>query len=44
MAMEAGGRADKLGNEYERLWVVRQLLLVLQGEAFSVLWEGLGGE
>jgi len=42
MAMEAGGRADKLGNEYERLWVVRQLLLVLQGEAHSVLWEGLG--
>jgi hypothetical protein len=42
--MEPGGRADKLGNEYEQLWVVRQLLLVLQGEAFSVLWEGLGGD
>jgi hypothetical protein len=44
MAVEPGGRADKLGNEYERLWVVRQLLLVLQGEAHSVLCEGLGDD
>jgi len=44
MAVEPGGRADKFGNEYERLWVVRQLLLVLQGEASSVLWEGLGDD
>ena len=42
--MELGGRADKLGNDYERAWVVRQLLLVLQGEAESVLWEGLGDD
>lgn len=42
--MEPGGKADKLGNEYERLWVVRQLLLVLQGEAHSVLSEGLGDD
>ena len=42
MAVERGGRADKLGNEYERLWVVKQLLFVLQSEAHSVLSEGLG--
>ena len=42
MALESGGRADKLGNEFERLWGVLQLLRVLHGEAVSVLPEGLG--
>lgn len=42
MAVEPGGRADKLGNEYERSWGVLQLLLVVGGEATSVLPEGLG--
>ncbi|MHC4329881.1 MAG: hypothetical protein ACYSWW_17335 [Planctomycetota bacterium] len=42
MSIEPGGRADKLGNKYEKLWVVKQILRVLIGEAKSVLWEGLG--
>lgn len=42
MSAEPGGRADKLGNEYERLWGVLQLLHVVGGEATSVLPEGLG--
>ena len=42
MAMELGGRADKLGNEYERLWVTKQLLLLVAEEVDSVLLEGLG--
>lgn len=42
MAVEPGGRANKLGNEYERLWGVFQLLQVVGGEATSVLPEGLG--
>jgi hypothetical protein len=36
MAAEPGGRADKLGNRYERLWAVQQLLLTLSGEVQSV--------
>ena len=32
MAMEKGGRADKLGNDYESLFVVQQMLLVVAEE------------
>lgn len=42
MAMEPGGIADKLGNEYERDWVVLQLLKILQNEVGSVTWEARG--
>lgn len=42
MAMEPGGRADKLGNEYERLWVVYQMLGVLSGDVTAVTWEPAG--
>jgi len=42
MSLEPGGRAAKLGNEYERLWGVHQMFRVLCGEAVSVLPEGLG--
>ncbi|MCY2977340.1 MAG: hypothetical protein NTU79_01580 [Planctomycetota bacterium] len=42
MAMEEGGRADKLGNEYESLFVVQQMLLVVAEEAESIKLEGLG--
>ncbi len=42
MTTGSGGRFDKAGNDYERLWVVLQMLKVLHGEAKSVLWEGLG--
>ena len=42
MSRETGGRADKDGNEFERLWVVDQALRVLQGRATSLQWEPLG--
>jgi len=40
--MEKGGRADKLGNDYESLFVVQQMLLVVAEEAESIKLEGLG--
>lgn len=43
MTGQAGGRADKLGNAYEKRWVVMQALRVLEGEKLrSLLWEALG--
>ena len=42
MASEPGGRADKLGNEFERLWTVRHLIQLLAGRAVSVRIEALG--
>ncbi len=42
MSREIGGRADKDGNEYEKLWVVSLALDVLEGKATSLLWEPLG--
>ncbi|HEV2845212.1 MAG TPA: hypothetical protein VG477_10230, partial [Thermoanaerobaculia bacterium] len=42
MSREIGGRADKDGNEFERLWVVDQALRVLQGKATSLQWEPAG--
>lgn len=42
MSRETGGRADKDGNEFERLWVVDQALRVLQGKAISLQWEPPG--
>ncbi len=42
MSYEPGGYADKLGNRYEGLWVVRQLLRVFNEEIHSVLWEPTG--
>ena len=44
MAMEPGGRADKLGNEYERLWVVYQLLRVLRNDVAAITWEPAGAD
>ncbi|HED64474.1 MAG TPA: ATP-binding protein, partial [Planctomycetes bacterium] len=44
MALELGGRADKFGNQYERLWIIRQALRMLEGEAVSIHWEPLGDE
>ncbi len=40
--MARGGRPDKLGYEYERLWVVRQCLRMLDGDASTLQWEPLG--
>ncbi len=34
--MQTGGWADKLGNRYEGLWTVKQLLLLLHGRLRSV--------
>ncbi len=42
MASEPGGRAAKLGNDYESLFVVQQMLLVVAEEAESIKLEGLG--
>jgi NACHT domain-containing protein len=42
MSREIGGRADKDGNEFERLWVVDHALRVLQGKATSLKWEPAG--
>ncbi len=42
MASIPGGPADKLGNEFERLWTVRFLLEVVAGHAVSVEIEPLG--
>lgn len=40
-----GGRDDKVGNEYEQLWVVKQALHVLEGVTHkSILWEALGDD
>jgi hypothetical protein len=42
MASIPGGPSDKLGNEFERLWTIRQLVKVISGEAVSVTIEALG--
>jgi hypothetical protein len=44
MAVERGGRADKLGNRYEGLWVARNLLRVLVGEVVAVTLEAVGDD
>lgn len=42
--MEAGGRADKLGNRFEETWVAVQLLHVLAGQIRSVEIESVGDD
>lgn len=45
MAEKPSGRADKYGNTYERLWVTKQALLVLEGRTHrSIYWEPLGDD
>jgi len=44
MASEAGGRADKLGNEFERLWAVRHLIELVAGKATTLKIEALGDD
>ena len=39
--MFPGGIADKLGNEYERQWAVRNLLHVISGSAVAIRYEGI---
>jgi hypothetical protein len=44
MASEPGGRADKLGNEFERLWIVRHLIELVAGKAMAVRIEPPGDD
>ncbi len=44
MSQIKGGRADKFGNAFERLWIVRLALDVVEGRATSIKWEPLGPE
>ena len=44
MASESGGRADRLGNEFERLWAVRHLVELVAGRAAAVRIECLGDD
>ncbi|WP_284640765.1 ATP-binding protein [Paenibacillus silviterrae] len=42
MAFEKGGRADKLGNRYEGLWVANKMLDILDGTIRSIVVEAVG--
>lgn len=42
MPYESGGRADKLGNTYERRWVIYQMLRVIEEKLVSVELEPIG--
>jgi hypothetical protein len=44
MSLIPGGRADKFGNRFERLWVVSQALAVIEGRLSTIKWEPLGFE
>lgn len=44
MASIPGGPSDKLGNEFERLWTIWQLIEVVAGRAVSVTIEALGDD
>jgi hypothetical protein len=39
-----GGIPDKLGNQYEAKWLVRQLMDVIAGKAESLRFEGIKPE
>lgn len=42
MSPRPGGESDKLGNRYEAIWTVRQVLDILRGNAESITVEELG--
>ena len=44
MSLIPGGRADKFGNRFERLWVVSLALEVIEGRLSTIKWEPLGAE
>lgn len=44
MAFERGGRADKLGNRYEDLFVVSQYVKLLQGDILGITVEPSGSD
>lgn len=39
--MYSGGISDKLGNQYERLWAVKEFMRVLKGTCVAITYEGL---
>lgn len=44
MASEAGGFAEKIGNQYEKNWIAYQLLLLLEEKVNSVIVEPIGND
>ncbi|BFL71013.1 hypothetical protein SKB0120_20750 [Moraxella osloensis] len=44
MALEAGGIAEKLGNDYEKSWVTKQFLNLIQEKILAVQVEPLGDD
>src|SRR5438477_511706 len=44
MSTATGGRADKLGNRYEGLWVANTLIRLLAEEIRTVQMEALGDD
>jgi hypothetical protein len=44
MSLVPGGREDKSGNLFERLWVVSLALDVMGGRLATIKWEPLGAE
>lgn len=44
MASEAGGFADKIGNQYEKNWIAYQLLLLLEEKVNWVIVEPIGND
>lgn len=44
MGFEPGGRADKLGNRYERRWTAKQFLRLVNEEIQSVTIEAIGDD
>ena len=44
MSLIPGGRADKFGNRFERIWVVSLALEVIEGRLSTIKWEPLGAE
>ncbi|MFH1213493.1 MAG: ATP-binding protein [Candidatus Neomarinimicrobiota bacterium] len=44
MSMEPGGYACKIGNRYERLWIVRQIIDLLNEKITSVIIEDVGDD
>lgn len=44
MALEAGGIAEKLGNDYEKSWIVKQFLDLIQEKISAIQVEPLGDD
>jgi hypothetical protein len=42
--MHPGGIADKVGNRYEAIWLVRHLVQLIDGRAMAITVEALGDE